>query len=232
MTTRTDFALVAEHFVNLALRPCIWDDATEFPPSYVAVLLEIVTTAGFEPKSVVFGKLKGKYKEQDGSNTGEIYPINSLCPYKVVADDGSDDYLATGWLDCACHAVGDAHRKGVDRVDIIDVLRLQIENSVPLQPVQLTAEGDLLVECPKQAPHFSGFKYFVKHNRDEDKLDLGCPVGLHKYCDGYVERRRATRTHDSLVCRQCYMRVLFPKGVETYGQLRGALAIRLAPVAL
>ena len=231
MTTKLDSVLVAEHFVDLALRPGVWDDTLELPEGDIAVLLHIVTAAGFEPKAVVFGKLRGNYRDQDGSSTGETYPINALCQYKVVAPDGDDDYFATGWLDCAVRrAVYGAIRKGENREQTIEALCQEIENSVPLEPVQLTDHGDLLLEYPRQPAHLAGLEYFVKHSRDGDKLNT-C-VGVHKHCCGRIERHRATDTHDALVCGSCHLRVLFPKEVENYGQLREALAMKPIPVAI
>lgn len=220
---------VAEKFVDLALRPEVWNDAVQLPETDVAVLFETVTAAGFEPKAVVPGKLRGNYRDQDGSSTGETYPINSLCQYKVTAEDGDDNWFATGWLDCAVRrAVYGITRKGENREQVIEALRQEIEKSVPLQPVQLTADGDMLLEYPKQAAFFGGLEYFVSHTRDADALS-SC-VGVHKHCHGWVDRNRATDTHDSLVCRRCHMRVLFPTEVKTYGQLREALAAKWTPV--
>lgn len=229
MTVKLDPVLVVKRFVDLALRSGVWSDTNQLSDGDVAVLLEIVTAAGFEPKAVVFGKLCGNYREQDGSSTGKTYPINSLCQYKVIAQDGDDDYFATGWLDCAVRrVVFGITRNGEDCDRVVDALRQEIENSAPLQPIQLTADGDLLIESPRQVAHLSGFQYFVKHIQDGDRF--GCCVGVHKHCGGWVDCSRATDTHDALVCRKCHLRVLFPKETKTYGELRKALNAKLASV--
>ena len=219
--------LIEERFVNLALRPNIWGNAVELPESDVAVLLETVTAAGFEPKAVVPGRLHGDYRDQDGSRTGETFPINELCQYKVVAQEGDDDWFATGWLDCAVRRATHGNRRGESREEITEALRQEIERSVPLQPIQLTADGDMLLEYPRQNKAI-GLSYFVDHARDADKL--GSCVGVHKHCQGWVDRNRATDTQDALVCRRCHIRVLFPKDVKTYSQLREALAVKWTPV--
>jgi len=156
----------------------------------------------------------GDYLEQDGSRTGEKFSINSLCPFKATYGEGDQNHFpATKWLDCA---VQEVTSQATEQDDLITAIAVEIERSVPLEPVKLTAEGDLLREYP--SPH-SGF---IDHTRDDGELS-SC-VGLHKRCNGWVDRRDATETHDALSCRSCNMRVLFPKSVKTYGELREALA--------
>lgn len=218
-------ASLALRFVELALRPNIWKEAAQLPEEDVKTLFEVVTAAGFEPEAVVFGKLRGDYREQDGSSTGETYPINGVCHYKVVGE-GGDNYLATGWLDCAVReALEGAGRFNRSSKEIAKTIQEEIEQSMPLTPVQITPEGDMLLEYPPRLS-FGAQEYFVEHSRDEDECD-DC-AGIHKFCGGWVDRKRATATHDSLNCRSCRMRVLFPREIKTYGQLREALSAKLA----
>src|SRR3989344_1709972 len=91
---------IAAQFVGLALKHD-WSKIKELPADEVQILFVTVSAAGFEPTKVVPGKLVGHYRDQDGSSTGETYPINSSCPYKVISRDGDGDYHATGWLDSA-----------------------------------------------------------------------------------------------------------------------------------
>lgn len=215
--TETIAISIEERFVDIALK-YDWEKVKELSDEEVQVLLETVSAAGFEPKSVVPGKLKGDYLEQNGSRTGDTYPINELCPYKVVSQEDGDDYFATGWLDEAlCRVVHARNRE--DSQQLIEAIRSGIERSIPLQPVQLTSEGDLLREYP---PSVHG-EYFVDHTRDTNKLN-SC-VGVHMYCGGWMDRNRATKTRDAIVCRSCHLRVLFPKEVKTYGELRRALLV-------
>ena len=51
---------VATQFVDLVLRHERWGGITELPDDEVQVLLATVSAAGFEPKAVVPGKVKGK----------------------------------------------------------------------------------------------------------------------------------------------------------------------------
>lgn len=213
---------LAERFVDLAFAHERWNEVKTLSAAEVQILFDTVSAAGFKPQKVVAGRLVGNYRDQDGSSTGETYPINSLCAFKVVNEEGGDHYFATGWLDCALRRV--AMKKDEGREKLIEVVAAEIERSVPLEPVQLTPEGDLLREYPPSTLAF-GLEYFVKHTRDEN--DLGSCVGVHEFCDGWMDRRRATKTHDAIVCRRCHLRVPFPVSVKTYGDLRQALAAKV-----
>lgn len=216
-----DTAAVASRFVDLALgrnwaRGVI--ETEGLSDDEVGVLFEIVKAAGFEAGGIVPGWLRGSYLDQDGSKTGETYPINSICPFKVVDQGGSDLYSATGWLDCALQLVI-GHSGREEREQLVEMLGEEIERSIPLQPIQLTPEGDLLREYPPSERLSS--PYFVDHTRDDHKL-LSC-VGVHMYCGGWMDRHASTAKYDVIVCRHCHLRVLFPKEVKTYGELRQAL---------
>lgn len=216
---------VASRFLDLALKHK-WNEVEEgLNADEVQVLLDLVRAAGFEAEAVVFGRMRGNYLEQDGTSTGETYPINSLCPFKVVGERGTDHYLATGWLDCALKFARRATEGMVEdsewRQDRVCALVEVIKESVPLTPIQLTPEGDLLGEYPPSLHNGDYHEYFVTHSRDEDRVS-GC-VGIHQYCNSWMDRNRATATHDSITCRRCHLRVLFPKEVRTYGDLRDAL---------
>jgi len=214
---------IAVRFVDLAIRCQPWDKVTELFPGEARILFDLVSAAGFEPKEVALGELRGDHHDQDGP-TGKTYPINELCPFKVISEKGEDHYPATRWLDKALsHVVSGASQKDKTRDQLIEEILLGIERSVPLEPIQLTSEGDLLMEYPRDS---NGFGREDSHVRDSHQLNS--TVGLHKYCLGWVDRKRATKTHDALVCRTCYMRILFPIEVKTYGELRQALAQRVS----
>lgn len=218
MKTTTE---IAQSFVDLALK-YDWGLVTELPPSDVQILFETVSAAGFKVMKVVPGKLRGDYLEQGGERTGKTYPINSFCPYKVVSQTGEDYFHATGWLDCALRLV---IRTGMDRPQLIKRVQQEIKRSIPLDPIKLTTEGDMLREYPS-----SSNDYFVDHTRDD--CILSSCVGIHDRCNGWVERLKATATYDALSCRHCHMRILFPKEVKTYRDLRKALASKLDKVAV
>ena len=208
---------IAVSFVDLAFKHD-WSKIKKLPADEVEILFATVSAAGFEPTKIVLGKLVGHYRDQDGSSTGETYPINSHCPYKVISRDGDDHYHATGWLDRALYFA----KRGTDRQERIKAIQHEIERSVPLKPIQLTAEGDLLREYPPSGD------YFVDHTRDDRELS-SC-VGVHDFCNSWMDRTRATKTHDAIVCRDCHLRVLLPKEIKTYGELRQVLASKFVQV--
>ncbi len=217
---------VATRFVDLALKHEQWEEIKTLPADEMQVLFDTVFAAGFNPKEVTAGKLVGYYRDQEnGSLTGETYLIKSLCPFKVVSQEDGDHYFATGWLDCAfrCVVYGST-RQNESREKLIKVIAEEIERSVPLEPIQLTPEGDLLCEYPPSTLT-SDFEYFVNHTRDGNNLSHR-GVGIHMYCNCWMEHHRATSTHDAIVCKKCYLRVLFSREVKTYGDLRQDLAFQ------
>jgi len=221
---------VATRFVDLALKYKRWDEVETLPADEAQILFDTVSAAGFDPKEVVPGKLVGHYRDQDGSSTGETYPINCLCPFKVVGQEDGDHYFATGWLDCALRrVVYGITRQNESREQLIEVITAEIERSIPFIPIQLTPEGDMLREYPPSTVGLSSLAYFVEHTRDDRKLPCSYSCGVHLHCGGYMERHGATATHDAIVCRSCHLRVLFPKEVKTYGELRQALVSQRVP---
>lgn len=220
---------IAEKFVDLVLAEKQGDKIKEFTSEEAQIFFNIVSIAGFDPKEVKPGKLVGYYRDGDGERTGETYSINSLCPLKVIREDGDHHFFATGWLDCAFRrVVYGMERQNENREQLIEVVIKEIERSIPLSPIQITLEGDLLREYPPSTYALSGLSYFVEHSRDTDVLNT-C-VGIHAYCNNYMNRHGATSTCDAIVCQGCHLRVLFPKEVKTYGDLRQALAFQMIQV--
>ena len=203
---------VATQFVELGLKydKKEWKTTRTLPAQEVAILFNTVLTAGFEAWKVIVGHLI----YQDGP-TGEIYPINGTCPFKVLDEEDRDHHKATIWLDrMLCRVLNTDSRE--DREQLTERIELLIEESIPLTPIQLTPEGDFLCEYPTDND---------KHTRDSHSL--GSCVGVHKYCGSFMDRHRATANHDAIVCRGCHLRVLFQREIKTYGELREALAISL-----
>jgi len=191
----------------------IMKDSTLVP--YVEkVLQELVVAAGFGPVQITQGKLRGDYKDQDGSKTGQTYPINHY-PFKVITEEGEDYYAATGWLDNAIYYAknllsGHAEEAAKKMHEII-------KNSIPLEPIILSKIGDELVEYPSSDYYF-GYEYFLKHTRNKDMLSTS--VGIHETCRSWMDKKRITKTHDAIICRGCHARFPFPKRIQTYGELR------------
>jgi hypothetical protein len=218
-------AMIATKFVDLALKHMsLLGKVGVLPsitPNETQTLFAIVTAAGFNPKEVRSGKLTGNYHDENGRCTGVTFPINRFCPLKVINQEDRDDYAATGWLDCAFRYVTESwETQKTNRRQLITEIATEIKRSVPLAPIQLTPEGDFLSERP---PH-TLVTYFVNHPRDDD--EFRSTVSVHLYCGGQMNQRGATKTCHALVCQSCYLRVLFPKEVRTYSELRQALATK------
>lgn len=211
---------LVSQFIDL-VRCKKWHKIEELPANEMQIILKMVRLAGFEPKAIVPGRLRGDYLDQDGSKTGQTFSINSYSPFKVISQNGSENYFSTGWLDCAFRRVLESC--GETRQQLIRAIELEIERSIPLVPIQITPEGDMLCECPPSL-RSRYFEYFVDHTRDKDVLEYSVGVAVHMYCNNSMGRGRATKELDAIICRGCGLRVLFPKEVKTYGDLRQAFA--------
>jgi hypothetical protein len=173
-------------------------------------LCEVVCAAGWENTADVINKeLHGNYRDQDGSATGETYPINGFLPYAAVDEKGNPNHGATIWLNNMARDVSNKRSSE----DVANWLEGKIVESRPLDPIQLNKEGDFLKEYP---PSPCG-----THTRDDTNL-MSC-IGVHAYCNSYMDRRRATKNKDAINCRGCNLRVLFPSELQTYGELRAYL---------
>jgi hypothetical protein len=212
---------IAANFIEVAtyLRTAKADDP-EPPASHARRLFATVTAAGFKPKMLELGILKGHYADGDGRRTNDTFNINSLCPYKVVREDGTDDVFATGWLDCLVRFTSHPVQKETSARTLVADVACRIDDSNPLTPIQLSAVGDFLIEEPVRPRELDPYPYFVKHVRDEDTFR----AGIHQYCGGFVTTRRTTSTHEVVICNGCHLRIPIPLGAVTYGDVRKTLA--------
>ena len=51
----------------------------------------------------------------------------------------------------------------------------------------------------------------------------GC-IGSHSICNGWIDIKRISSTHNAIVCRECNMRIPIPKAVKTFAGLRDYFA--------
>jgi hypothetical protein len=58
-----------------------------------------------------------------------------------------------------------------------------------------------------------------KHSKDSDDQKLSTCVGIHS-CHGWTDRHDVSPTHMALACRQCGWRVVLPRTIETFADLR------------
>lgn len=100
-------------------------------------------------------------------------------------------------------------------------LRRMLSTMLPMRPIQLTLDGDMLVQ-----------RFVSSRKRPVRATDtLLQPVGLHDCCFGKIERMRSSKEKDALLCHQCGLRVTFQNCIDaydgqevaTYGQLRDRL---------
>ena len=47
---------------------------------------------------------------------------------------------------------------------------------------------------------------------------LAGTIGVHS-CGGWVDIKTLSPTHNVIVCRACYLRIVIPNSIKTYGQL-------------
>ncbi|MEK7511527.1 MAG: hypothetical protein AAB575_00735 [Patescibacteria group bacterium] len=204
---------ITELFVELALKCSDWNGTARLSDEEVQVFLQTVQRAGFEATSVVEGKLLGNHLDEDRRCTGQTFVVNEKCPYKVMGADNKSDCRATEWLNNLFVRVRGKALNKYSREQIVESVQIEIERSVPLKPIQLTTENDFLLEY---SPQSGGA--FPEHTRDGNKLSA-C-VGTHACCYSWVDRKRTSKTHDVLVCRGCFLRIVFPTEIQTYGGLR------------
>lgn len=212
---------LAEWFVVFAKTYATWEESRTFSEEDVKKVFHLVEAAGFEPSSVSVGVLTQR------TSYGSV-PVNPLCPFRVMEEEGGDHIDATRWLNELWKKVNPRWSPSMkDLAPLIEEVRTEIVRSVPLEPILIGPDGELLVEYP---PENLGF--FVNHTKDENEV-RNC-VGAHKYCNSWVDRKRASKTHDALVCRGCNLRVAFPREivqcnkrrfVKTFGDLRIVMAM-------
>lgn len=212
----------AQRLVGFVIKYCnsIPDN---LPMEEVQVLVDTLKAAGFEFSKVVPGKLRGKYRDDQGE-TGETYAVNGTCPYKVVGN-GDDNWLATGWLnDVIVGTISEFRWKDPVEVELIKFVVKEIKRAVPLEPIRITSDGDMLEEYPPSSPSSN----LVDHT-DDTKSMSSSAVGIHQDCRGWLDRKSPSRAYDALICRECHLRVVIPRGIKTYGDLRAHMVKELAP---
>ena len=191
------------------------------------ILLDLVNAAGFESCGLVKKKIRGNYCDQDGSATGETFPINDTCPFTVqyfnddfrIREDSrvQDHGRATGWLDSLVRNVFE-NRDQRTNDELIALVIKEVEAAMPMLPITLDGYGNLL----KEYPAGDG----VPHTRDPDEIRW--QTGTHAVCGGFMELQPVSKEWRVIVCRQCYLRIYVPASIKTYGDLRQYCAKRIA----
>ncbi len=162
------------------------------------IVLDIVRAAGFDARDAAIEPRKGRYYDQDGP-TGDTYALNGSSGIAVLENDGATVWLNTVW----CKVMyGDVPK-------LAQELKALIENARPLAPIVVSEYGEEIGEYPPS-------DVMGKHARDADAIST-C---IHRICRSWVDCKSISRTHSALVCRECKMRIVFPREIKTYGDLR------------
>ncbi len=205
-----DLVRTAKRFVEIA-QAHDWPIITTLTESDIAGFCWVMDKAGFNLSRITIGVLRG---HNDDRNGGGSYVINDVC--RCIAEVDSAELGAncfpTGWLNDLLKQV-----LASDPEDRVAVVVREMERSIPLWPIQLTSEGDYLVEV-RRTKQAGKYGYLVDHCRDTHRL--GPVLGIHKTCGGQIERHITTEHRAALFCRMCLLRHTIPIGIATYGDLR------------
>ena len=58
---------------------------------------------------------------------------------------------------------------------------------------------------------------------------LECCIGIHEFCDGWIDIVRVSETHQVLYCRRCNLRRLIPLEVDTWEKLEAHMSMQWLP---
>ena len=75
-----------------------------------------------------------------------------------------------------------------------------------MEKIVLTEFGETLVGCDNSSC------------TDESKICFY--INVHQSCNGFVDLKEVSETHNALLCRCCGLRIVIPKNIDTYGKLR------------
>jgi len=50
-------------------------------------------------------------------------------------------------------------------------------------------------------------------------VELSLCIGIHNVCNGWVDISKVSESHQAIVCRKCYLRVVVPFWVKNYSDL-------------
>jgi hypothetical protein len=194
---------------------------TELIQSDSQTLLSLLRMAGISAGSLEAVKWK------EAEECPERFPQEFAFPFLVRQETGGGvSKAATAWLDRAYKAV---RKSSVDGVAAFQAVIDLIFRIIPLDPIRITKEGDLLVDkdggmAVKEGD--SGYVLEICCLRDHDPLPKkGKMVGTHYLCGGPLMVRESNPEQDALCCYGCFLRITIPKGLATYGDLRKAAGL-------
>ena len=190
------------------------------------VLLDLVNAAGFEASGLVEKRIRGHHRDEDGSATGETFPINGTCPFTVqffnddfrIREDSrtKDHQRATGWLDSLVRGVFE-NRQHRTNDELAALVIKEVKAAMPMSPIPLDGYGNLLKEYPAGGG--------VPHTHDSD--ELRGQIGVHAVCNGFMELQPVSKEWRVIFCRQCCLRIYVPANLKTYSDLRKHRGFRI-----
>ncbi len=75
-----------------------------------------------------------------------------------------------------------------------------------MSPIVVNEFGETLVDYPQTTVN--------------DNERLSTCFALHETCNGFVDLKRISKTHNCILCRACSLRIVIPQEIDTYGKLR------------
>jgi hypothetical protein len=216
---------IASRFVSLVSNR-EWVGKPVLPREEIDVLSDLVRAAGFNPGTLQYGSVRIRTMSSQGNGAFR----NTECPYHVLDKDGTLNWFASGWLDCALSRVrfdlAVVENRTAEKLHrAAEAIAEEIRRSIPFPPIRLTEDDEYLCEPVRGPKKGELWEYFVDHLKDTDTLKSD--LGIHQYCNGLVRYTQVSPVRYALYCERCHLRIKFYNGTSTYGQLREELARKI-----
>lgn len=189
-----------EGFLNI-----VWG-ATDFTDPQLETVKSVLLAAGFQVESLAVEEAYDWHRDQDGSAL-DRFTFNRNSGINVGPGN-----RATYWLEMIWSKIKALKN---EPTKAIEFLRQEIARSVPMKPIVVSEYGDALREYPPGVG-------LVEHTKDNFPMSM--TPGVHAVCNGWMDLRPISSTHNAISCRVCHLRVAFPKTIKTYGDLRAHFA--------
>jgi len=78
-----------------------------------------------------------------------------------------------------------------------------------MEPIILTEIGEMLIVNSELGPL-----------TDNSCLQEDCHIGIHYICRGFIDLKPVSLKYNAILCRSCKLRIVIPRAIITYGDLR------------
>ena len=173
------------------------------------VILDLLRYVGFKATHFTREASIRHHTDEDRHPTKETFELNSNSKIKVF-DGEEENSEATCWFDEIWRLVGQPAKYIGELGQKLITLSKAIEESVQLKPIVLTKYYETLCEIYARTPEY--------HAHDEDELKT--IIGNHDICGGYLDLKPVSSCFNAIICRNCHLRVVIPKNIKTYKELR------------